>query len=114
MDRIDIPAGSWELGRLNLRFRARPRELDPERLVSEAPTEAGRQAGLSGTVPSALISTERRVAALVIGGPPARSRRLRRIDTLVDAALEQLEGARRQFAGKMRGAPAAFAGGWQG
>ena len=111
MDRLDIPAGSFVLGRRAARFRPLP--LGQEQAAAELPAEPGREQSLAGYIPSALISTEARMAALAIGGAPAWSRRLRRIDTLVDEALAQLETAWRQLARAWRGKPAAFAAEWR-
>jgi hypothetical protein len=111
-DRIDIPRG---LGRLPRRTRRRllPRELDPEQQLEQLGSEVGREGSLSGYVPSPLIPTDRRVAALIIGGAPAWSRRLRRIDTLTDRALEELQASWRALATEHADDPAAFAAAWR-
>ena len=93
--------------------RSRIRELEQERAVAEAPIEPGGERGLSGHVPSPLISTDERVRALIVGGAPAWSRRLKKIDTLTDAALEQLAGAWRALAMARRREPARFAAEWR-
>jgi hypothetical protein len=111
MDRLDIPAGSFALGRRAARFR--PLTLGQEEAAAELPAEPGREQSLAGYIPSALISTEARMAALAIGGAPAWSRRLRRIDTLVDEALTELEAVWRQLAQAWRNKPTAFAAEWR-
>ena len=111
MDRLDIPAGSFALG--SRPARSRPLPLGQEEAAAELPAEPGREQSLAGYIPSALIPTEARMAALAIGGAPAWSRRLRRIDTLVDEALTELEAAWRQLARARRDKPAAFAAAWR-
>lgn len=100
--------GSLALGGRRLRIRP----LDQEQDV-EAPPEPDRQQGLSGHVPSPLISTDQRVRAMIIGGAPAWSRRLKQIDTLTDDALAQLEAAWRELAKARRGRPDRFAAEWR-
>ena len=111
-DRIDIPRG---LGRLPRRTRRRrlPRELDPEQQLEQLGSEVGREGSLSGYVPSPLVSTDRRVAALIVGGAPAWSRRLRRIDTLTDQAQTELRRDWRSLAAQYADDPVAFATAWR-
>jgi hypothetical protein len=64
-------------------------------------------------VPSPLISTDLRVAALIVGGAPGWSRRLRRIDTLTDRALDELRAAWRALVAEHAEDPTAFAAAWR-
>jgi hypothetical protein len=110
MDRLDIPAVSFPLA--SRTARSRPLPLGQEEAAAELPAEPGREQSLAGYIPSSLISTEARMAALAIGGAPAWSRRLLRIDTLVDEALVELAAAWRLLAQAWRDEPAAFAAEW--
>ena len=112
MEGFDLSLGSLATARKGLR-RKRPLPLDQEQAAAE-PRPAGERTGdLSGYVPSALIPTERRAAALIAGGPPAWSRRLRRIDTLIDEARTELESVWRQLAATHARQPARFASTWR-
>lgn len=113
MDRLDIPAGSFKVGQRTFRFRKRLPGLDEEQIAAEAPTGGRREGDLSGYVPSPLIPTDKRMLALTIGGAPAWSRRLRRIDALTDAALAELEGSWRALARASGGRAAVFAAAWR-
>jgi hypothetical protein len=113
MDRIDIPRGTGEALRRANRVRKRPAELDPEQVISNAPPEPGAEPSLASYIPSALITTDQRARALVIGTAPAWSRRLRRIDTLTEQALERLEAAWRSLAADYRQRPDRFAAAWR-
>jgi hypothetical protein len=112
MDRLDIPAGSFALGGRRVR-RQRPLPFDQEQAAVEAGSSTPREPGLSGQVPSALISTEQRMAALAVGGAPAWSRRLRRIDGLTDSARAEIESTWRELARSHQGQPVRFAAEWR-
>lgn len=112
MDRLDIPLDSVRLARRARSFRRRPLSLDQEEAAVATPAEPGRERGLDGYIPSSLVPTDKRMAALVVGGAPAWSRRLRRIDALSDLALADLEAAWRELAWARQGKPAEFAAEW--
>lgn len=112
MDYLDIPAGSLALGGRVRRARQRPLPLDQE-AAAEAAGQANREPGLSDHIPSPLVPTDKRAAALIVGGAPAWSRRLRRIDTLTDQALAKLEAAWWRLADARRGEAARFATEWR-
>jgi hypothetical protein len=112
VERLDLTFGGLSLGKLGVRLRPKPLGLEQERALTEQPAPA-RDAGLSGWVPSPLITTDRRMFALAVGGAPAWSRRLRRIDELTDAALAELEAAWRALAWSQRRRPGEFADRWR-
>ena len=111
VERLDLSFGGLSLDKLGIRSRPKPMGLDQEQALSELPP--ARAAGLSGYVPSALISTEQRMFALAVGGAPAWSRRLRRIDDLTDAALQELEADWRGLGWSRRRAPVEFSTLWR-
>jgi hypothetical protein len=113
VDRLNIPADSVALARRARSFRRRPLSLDQEEAAVATPAEPGRQRSLDGYVPSTLVPTDKRMAALVVGGAPAWSRRLKRIDALSDRALADLEAAWLDLAWARRGRPAEFAAEWR-
>ena len=111
MERLDLSFGGLSLGKLGVRLRPKPLGLDQEQSLSELPP--ARDAGLSGYVPSPLISTDRRMFALAVGGAPAWSRRLRRIDELTDAALVELQAEWQKLGRASLHAPDQFATCWR-
>jgi hypothetical protein len=111
LERLDLSLGGLSLGKLGIRPRPKPLGLDQEQALSELPP--ARAAGLSGYVPSPLISTEQRMFALAVGGAPAWSRRLRRIDDLTDTALQELEADWRRLGRSPRQAPVEFSRLWR-
>lgn len=114
IERLGLFKDALNLGPRRLRSPLRRRATEEqERAASEQPPLPGPKGGLSAQVPSALIPLEQRAAALIIGGPPAWSRRLRRIDTLTEALLAELEVSWRQLARKHRREPEAFARAWR-
>jgi len=113
MDHFYLPLGSVGRGGRALRTLSRPLPLDQEQAAFESDGRVGREQGLSAQVPSPLVPTEKRAAALIIGGTPAWSRRLKRIDALTDAALERFERSWRAMAGSWRGKPEQFAAEWR-
>jgi hypothetical protein len=112
MDRIDLSLGSLGAGSARIR-RQRPLAFDQEKAAAEAVMEIGPEQSLGHWVPSALIPTEKRMLALAVAGAPAWSRRLRRMDALIDRALEELEAAWRALAGRCSGEPGRFADEWR-
>lgn len=114
LERLGMFKDALGLGPRRLRSPLRRRATEEqERAASELPPLPGHERGLSAQVPSALIPLERRAAALIIGGPPAWSRRLRRIDLLTEALLVELEAAWRQLAREHRDRPESFARAWR-
>jgi hypothetical protein len=110
MNSFDISLGSLLGDRRG--SRRRPLPLDQEQAAAAAPPQPGREEGLAGQIPSSLIETDQRARAIIIGGPPAWSRRLKRIETLTEAALAELEAAWRALARARRDDPARFASDW--
>ena len=111
MERLDLLFGSLSLGRR--RPRLRPLPLDQEQAAAETPARPGREQGLEGHIPSPLIPTDERMRALIIGGAPAWSRRLKQIDALTDAALAQLQATWHELAKARRRDPVGFAAEWR-
>ena len=111
MERLDISFGSLAEGALGIR-RSRRLAREQERAAAELVAD-GEGKSLGAYVPSTLIPTEARVRALAIGGAPAWSRRLRRMDALVDEALEELRSAWRGLGCELRHEPARFAVEWR-
>lgn len=112
MEPIRIPGGTTAQVRRERGLLHRPK-LEPSDQEPEAAVEpAASDGSLERFVPSALISTEQRAAALIAGGAPAWSRRLRRIDEWSDQALVELEAAWRALAGAGHASPADFAADW--
>jgi hypothetical protein len=91
----------------------RPLPRSEERAATELAMPSQAAQSLSEHIPGSLMPAHKRVAALVVGGAPAWSRRLRRIDTLTDNAVGSLETAWRALARARRGKPAQFAAEWR-
>lgn len=98
---------SFPLGR---RLRVRPLEHEA---VADLPARPDQDQSLEGYIPSALIPADQRLRAMVIGGAPAWSRRLKRIDTLTTVALADLETAWRKLAWARRQDPERFSAEWR-
>lgn len=111
MERLDLSLGSLAAGAGGARGYRRLRREKEQAAAQTAPDSPGQSLG--AYVPSALISTDARVRALATGGAPAWSRRLRRMDTLIDEALDDLEEAWRRLAQALRDQPARFAAEWR-
>jgi hypothetical protein len=111
MNAFDISLGSLLGERRG--SRRRPLPLDQEQAAATTPPQPGREESLAGHIPSSLIETDQRARAIIIGGPPAWSRRLKRIETLTEAALAELELAWRTLAWNRRDDPARFAAEWR-
>jgi hypothetical protein len=112
MERIDLSLSSLALGGRGIR-RRRPLPPAQEKAASELLDNSEREQGLSSFIASPLVSTEKRAAALIMGGPPAWSRRLKRLDTLVDQALDDLRAAWSDLAHQHRGDPRGFEQAWR-
>lgn len=113
MERIDIPAGTFDLVRRGRGLRPRPLLAEQEKAAAATPPRPDRADSLDGYVPSALIPTEKRLLALAVGGAPAWSRRLKRIETLTEALEQELEASWRQLAAETRRDPTAFEAAWR-
>ena len=111
MERLDLSLGSLAEGSRGLR-RMRPLPREQEQAAADLALE-GDGRSLGAYVPSPLIPTDLRVRALAIGGAPAWSRRLKRMDTLIDSAWAELEAAWRALARARRDAPERFAREWR-
>ena len=90
MTSLELPGDLFSFGGRVGKSRLRSALREQEQAVAQALPRPGQPEGLSSYVPSALISTEKRMLALLIGGAPAWSRRLKRIDTLIDEALRRI------------------------
>jgi hypothetical protein len=112
MDRIDISLSPLGAGGQRVR-RQRPLAFHQEKAAADATLESGPEHSLGHWVPSALIPTDTRMLALAVGGAPAWSRRLRRMDRLIDRALEELETAWRALAATLPGDPDGFTAEWR-
>jgi hypothetical protein len=86
---------------------------DEEQAAAELGTQLLAGKSLAEYIPNCLVPLDKRMAALAVGGAPAWSRRLRRIDALTDAALVELEAAWRQLARTRPQDPRAFATLWR-
>jgi len=109
--RLDLSLGSLadSVRRLpRSRRLAREQESAAAELVLD-----GDGRSLGAYIPSPLIPTDLRMRALAIGGAPAWSRRLKRMDTLIDNARAELETAWRALADACRDAPEYFASEWR-
>ena len=111
MERLDLSLGSLAEGVRHLPKR-RPLGREQEQAAAELVVE-GEGQSLGAYVPSPLIPTDLRMRALAIGGAPAWSRRLKRMDTLIDNARAELEAAWRALAAARRDAPRRFAAEWR-
>jgi hypothetical protein len=103
--------GTLATARLSRR-RSRRAQAEEAR-ISESPPNPTREKNLSEYVPSALISTEDRIRALVTGGAPAWSRRLKRIHDLTDLLTAELRADWHRIAQAARGNAARFTAEWQ-
>lgn len=112
MENLDISRDLVRSSGRGRRFRLRPLPLGQEEAAANAAHQPIAEKSLASYIPSPLISTDKRMAALAVGGAPAWSRRLRRIDTLTDAALADLASAWRGLAKARRRSPARFAAEW--
>jgi hypothetical protein len=113
MDRIQIPAGTCDLARRGAGLRPRPLLAEQEKAAAATPARDDRAESLDGYVPSALIPTEKRLLALAVGGAPAWSRRLKRIETLTEALLAALAVAWQDLACTARGDRLRFDQAWR-
>lgn len=111
MERLDLSLGSLAAGgpgRRDFRRSRREQEQAAAELAPDRPEQSP-----AAYVPSALVPTDARVRALATGGAPAWSRRLRRMDALIDQALEELEEAWRDLAAALYDQPLRFAAAWR-
>ena len=76
MDNLEIFKGLASLGGRHRSTRLRAVLREQEQALSELPARPDAEPSLGAYIPSALISTEKRLAALAIGGAPAWSRRI--------------------------------------
>ena len=112
MDRLELPDDLLRSGGRGRRLRLHRLPFGQEEAAAEA-TLSSAEKSLAGYIPSPLISTDKRMAALAVGGAPAWSRRLKRIDSLVETALAELEAAWRSLARGTRDQPLRFAEEWR-
>ena len=111
MERLDLSLGSLAEGARHLPKR-RSLGREQEQAAAEIVVD-GEGQSLGAYVPSPLIPTDLRMRALAIGGAPAWSRRLKRMDTLIDRAHDELEATWRALAETWRRTPARFAAEWR-
>ena len=113
MERIHIPTGTFDLARRGRGLKPRPLLAEQEKAAAATPPRPDRADSLDGYVPSALIPTEKRLLALAVGGAPAWSRRLKRIDTWTEAHEQELEATWRRLAAEARDDSSAFDTAWR-
>mgnify|MGYP006282193621 CR=1 FL=1 len=83
-----------------------------ESLANNPPDRTGK-ADLGGIIPLRLIPDEKRFAGLAMGGAPAWAVRLRKIETLTAALLDELRGDWSALAQEYRHRPEMFAVAWR-
>ncbi|MCC7103640.1 MAG: hypothetical protein IT307_00720 [Chloroflexi bacterium] len=111
---MDFPDLALGLSSLTVsRRRAAPLAFDQEQAASAVAEPATDPKPIGPFIPSAYIPTEKRVLALATGGAPAWSRRLKRIDLLVEAATAQLAADWRWLAARHRETPTCFRAAWR-
>ncbi|MCC6179214.1 MAG: hypothetical protein IT305_28230 [Chloroflexi bacterium] len=110
MEHLGSLFGSLSLGR---RRGGRLTPPKAEREIVDAVCQPDVEPGLSAYVPSSLIPTDERVRAMIVGGAPAWSRRLKQIHDLTVAATAQLEQEWRALARRHQRHPDRFAQEWR-
>ncbi|HEX3246832.1 MAG TPA: hypothetical protein VHX16_15620 [Chloroflexota bacterium] len=81
--------------------------------LSSAPSDSYSRSGLSAIIPMRLIPDEKRFAGLAMGGAPAWAVRLKKIETLTDALINNLHDCWVTLAYQHRQQPELFAGAWR-